>query len=366
MAVKRAKRPTIKNINSIVPGHVSSQFKRFKSFIKGKLYTATFGRLLSRIGRTKRNNVKKDGPRMLKKQQYKSFRLHKKIRPYQRPLPSVRTIFRQTRRVIRQNWRLFTVFTIIYLVLTLVLVKGLQQSLDIPGIKDSLSEVQTGTTGKAITTASLLGLVATSTGVSGQPNSGVYQTIIALVIILAVIWASRQILSGQKIKARDAFYRGMYPLVPFVLVVTVVSLQLIPLGIAGWLYQVIIAGGIAVQAIEKAIWISFIVLLVLLSLYMVVSSSFALVIVTLPEMTPMRALRSARHLVLHRRGQILRRLAWFATVLILWVAILMIPIIIWLSVIAEWVFFVLSGFLVIVPVVFHYLLYMELLNEKVE
>ena len=54
---------------------------------------------------------------------------------------------------------------------------------------------------------------------------------------------------------------------------------------------------IAIGALEKAIWWIFLGLTGLLSAYMISSSVFALFISTLPNMTPMKALRSARNLV---------------------------------------------------------------------
>ena len=71
--------------------------------------------------------------------------------------------------------------------------------------------------------------------------------------------------------------------------------------------------------------------LALLSLYMICSSLFALYIVTLPNVTPMKALRSARQLVLHRRFLVLRKILFMPLALLVLGAIIMIPLIIFLT-----------------------------------
>jgi hypothetical protein len=83
-------------------------------------------------------------------------------------------------------------------------------------------------------------------------------------------------------------------------------------------------------------------MLALLSLYMVTSSVFALYIVTLPNMTPMRALRSARGLVLGRRWTVLRKLLFLPIALFLLGALIMLPLIWFWAPAATWVFFALS------------------------
>ena len=69
-------------------------------------------------------------------------------------------------------------------------------------------------------------------------------------------------------------------------------------------------------------------LLAVLSLYWVTSTIIALVIVTLPGMYPMRALKTAGDLVIGRRLRILLRLLWMLLgIVVVWAAV-MIPIVI--------------------------------------
>jgi hypothetical protein len=143
----------------------------------------------------------------------------------------------------------------------------------------------------------------------------------------------------------------------------VVGLQLIPLLVGSTLYAVVTTNGIAVTVIEKLIWLFVFGVLALWTLYMLSSSLFALYIVTLPDMTPLKALRSARELVRHRRWTVLRKILWLPLALLLIAAVLMVPIIIWLTPLAQWLFFVLTMFVLVAVHGYMYTLYRELLNE---
>jgi hypothetical protein len=184
-----------------------------------------------------------------------------------------------------------------------------------------------------------------------------------VIISLATIWGLRQVSAGNKPRIRDAFYKGLYPIVPLILVLLVIGLQLIPMAVAGWLYSAVIVGGVAGTLIEKILWILLVILAILLSLYMISSSLFALYIVTLPDMEPMQALRSARQLAVHRRWTILRKIVFLPFILFVIAALIMLPTIILLPFIAEWIFLVLSLFGWIVTLCYIYNLYKELLNE---
>lgn len=303
-------------------------------------------------------------PRRLKKPQYNSFRLHKKIKVHYQPIAKVRSVLRASLAIVKKQPRVFAGIVIVYIVLGLVLVRNFQSLFDLPSIKSTLGEYYDGATGKTVASLALFGVLISSGNTSGATaNASVYQTIITLMTALAVVWVVRHHAVAYRLRIRDGFYRGMYPLIPLIGVLMVISLQLIPLAVAGWLYSTVIVGGIAVAAIEVVLWAILILLLATLSLYMVTSSIFALVIVTLPDMTPLRALRSARQLVLHRRWQVVRHVIAFCLLSVCVLGLVMLPFLLWLTAIAEWVFFVLSACLAVWAVVYVYSLYTELLHE---
>jgi hypothetical protein len=82
-------------------------------------------------------------------------------------------------------------------------------------------------------------------------------------------------------------------------------------------------------------------LLTIWSLRMISSSVFALYVVTLPDMQPRQALRSAKNLVRFRRQQIMRRLLFLPICVLLLMGAVMLPIILLVPFLVVPVFFVL-------------------------
>ena len=162
-------------------------------------------------------------------------------------------------------------------------------------------------------------------------------------------------------RVRDAFYLGMYPLVPFLLLFALASVQLVPLVVSGTLYSYVIAGHIAVHAWEIMLWVVLCLGLALWSLRMVTATVFALYIVTLPDMTPVLAWRSARQLVDRRRLYIWRKLLFLPVAMLVCAAVIEIPIILYLAPVAPWMLFALTT--LALPVLHGYLynLYREML-----
>ena len=163
------------------------------------------------------------------------------------------------------------------------------------------------------------------------------------------------------VKVRYAYYKGIYPLIPFLAILLLIGIELLPLVAGISLYVFALNYTIAVTALEKLLFIVIMVGLSALSLYLISSSIFALFIVTLPEMTPVKALRSARDLVRKRRWPILLRLLYLPVALLIVSALIILPFIIFVSVIAQWVFLILSLVLLAVAVSYLYNLYREML-----
>lgn len=264
-------------------------------------------------------------------------------------------------KTIKQHWRLFLGITVVYGLLTIVLVRGIGGGIDLGNLKSSLKGGIGGNYGDLATGAALFSYLLGSAGTSSTASGGTYQTLLIILMSLVVIWALRQVLASKTIRVRDAFYKGVYPLIPFILVLLVVGLQLIPLAIGSWLYSTVMSGGIAVSLLEKIIWVAVFCVLALATLYMICSSLFALYIVTLPDMTPMKALRSARQLVKKRRFLVMRKILFLPLALLVLGAIIMIPLILYATVLAQWIFFALSMAVLVVVHTYMYTLYRELL-----
>lgn len=299
-------------------------------------------------------------PRKLKTPVYRSFKLQKRIKTATPTLPTGFRLFRTALGTLVRHWKVFLGIIIVYGLLNAVLV-GFGSTNGLDEVKQSFNDAFTGSLGGLAAGASLFVYMLGTTSASTNPAAGAYQLILALIISLALIWTLREIYAGHNTRIRDGFYRGMYPLIPFVLVLCVIGLQLVPLLVGGYLLNSVIANSIALTGMEFIIWTSIFFILALVSLYMVSSSLFALYIVSLPDMTPLRALRSARELVRFRRWAVLRKVVFLPIALILLAALLIIPLIMFVTPLAVAVFIVCNMAVVAAVHSYMYALYRSLL-----
>lgn len=285
----------------------------------------------------------------------------KEFRPKRTPVPNAFRLLGRCLKLLGRHWKLFGGMLLVYGLLNLVLVHGLAASSNLSNLKTTLDQLFHGSTGKVSAGFTLFVYLLGSSGSSASPAAGVYEALLAVLVSLALIWSLRQIYARSAVRARDGFYRGMYPLVPFILVLLVIGLQLIPLLLGGSVYSLVVNNGIAATGLEKFVWLVIFILLAALSLYWLCSSIFALYIVTLPDMTPMKALRTARELVRYRRLMIVRKLLFLPLGLLVIGALILVPLIILFTPSAEWVYFGLSILGLAVVHSYMYALYRELL-----
>ncbi len=300
--------------------------------------------------------------RKLKQQSYQSFRLSKKIKPTHAALPSAWRLFRSSVTTLRQHQRFFAGIALVYGLLFLVFVRGVA-GLDVGGSKDILHDTLGENASNWTVSMTIFTTMASGSWAENTDLTSLYQLIIVIICSLALIWGLRQAhTKGVKtLRVKTAFYRGMYPLVPVLLVLGMILLQLVPLALASTLYAATVVNGIATTGVEQILWTLLCLLLVVLSLFFVSSSLFALYIVTLPNMEPMQALRSARKLVHHRRLVVARKLLWLPIALFVLLGLVVIPLIAFLPILAELVFFGLSILMLPIVHAYIYTLYRELL-----
>jgi hypothetical protein len=291
----------------------------------------------------KKNNNQNKKPRIRKQPSYKSFRLSKKIKPAaKKPLPGIFSLCKISIAPFKKNKKLFLGIILIHFIFTVIFVSGIGSTTDFVQVKNDLEEAFGADLSKAASAVTLFSY-ALSSG-SGTGGSANYQMFISLIVSLAIIWSIRQTLAGEKIGVRQAFYQGIYPLVPFMAVLLVIGLQFIPALIGNFLLVTVISGGLAVTVLEQALWWLIFIMLLTLSLYMVLSSIFALYISTLPDMTPMRALRSARGLVMHRRIHIALRLIGLPVVILIIYGLILMPLIFTMPILVVPVILLLGSF----------------------
>jgi len=282
--------------------------------------------------------------------------------PNYKPLPKARELFWTILKRLWADRLLFGGIVLTFGLLDIALVRGTSGGANLGDLKSTLDSVFSGAGGKVASSAFSFGYLLLNSGSGNAVNSGVYQSILLVVCSLAFIWAFRQVLAGRKdVRIRDSFYHGMYPLVPFLLVFLLMVAQLLPIGTGGELYATVIRDGIAVHWWEKVFWFVLFLSLALWSLRMITATIFALYIVTLPDMTPLRAYRSARQLVYGRRLIIWRKLIFLPLALLVLALLIEVPLITFLTPVAVWTFFIVS--MLTLPIVHGYLygLYREML-----
>jgi len=299
-------------------------------------------------------------PRRLKVGGYQRGKFQKRIKHPGPALPSSLRIFKQSLGIIKRNKRLFGAIYVVYLVLSVLFVRGFTNIAHLSTVKNSLLATHESTL--SIGTNLIGSLFSASTPQTAQTASSAYQSVLFVIISLVTIYALRQAY-GKAVKPapiKSSFYKGPQQLVPFILVMLVIGLQLIPLLLGVSLYSFVSTGGMIVGLLEQAVCLGTLVLLVLSSLYMMTSSLIALYIVTLPDVTPMQALRSARELVRFRRWTVMRKIICLPIMLLICIVLVMAPMVLWLTGIAEWFFFAFSLGLLIVAHSYLYNLYREL------
>lgn len=259
-----------------------------------------------------------------KKKKYRSFRLQKKIKPEPRPIPSALSLLSSTMRFTWQHKRPLIVITLLYSVVYFLLIRSpistniesIQEAIDLALGSDSQQSFRSN--------LATLGVVL---GSGGSQQNQAAAMVGVLIFSLAVVWVVRQIHNNQPFKARDAYYQGTTSIFPVLLVLVVLSLQLIPLAVASFIYTTARSADIFVSGVEDMAFFVAAALIGLLSLYWVTSTIIALYAASLPGMYPLHALRAAGKLVKFQRFLVFRRIMALPVILgLLYMAILLLVI----------------------------------------
>jgi len=270
--------------------------------------------------------------------QYLARRPHRSFRKTERrdyirslQLPGYWSFTYSVWQTLWKSKQLFIWVVLVYGIFTAVFI-GLASEETYNTLSDALretgGEIFQGNWGE-IGQASLLLLTGVTGSLSTPPSEAqqAYGLFFGTMTWLTTVWLLRSLLAGQKPRFRDGLYNAGAAIIPTLLVSLALVVQLIPAAIA----TIISTTAIATGLLEGPIAMVFAVvalLLYILSLYWTVSTLIALVIVTLPGMYPMQALRTAGDLVIGRRLRILYRWLWLGGVVAVTWILIMVPIII--------------------------------------
>lgn len=262
--------------------------------------------------------------------------------------------------LLRRHWKILGGITLVYLVLNIILASGLSNVINnFSSVKDSL-----GSGHNFSGAVSGFGSLLSGSASASSESASLLQSVLIVLESLVVIWALRQLLAGKKLSVKDAYYKSMTPLVPFLLVVLVVIIQLLPVSLGSALVSLVastLAPGSGLAVVVMGIIITG---LAAWSIYMISSSVFGLYIVTLPDMQPRQALRSAKKLVALRRLVIIRRILFLPIFILLVMALIVLPLILFVHFLVAPVFYLLSIAVILFVHAYLYSLYRGLLDAR--
>lgn len=246
-------------------------------------------------------------------------------------LPGYWKFTSEVRRMLWKNRRLFGLLTLTYALISGILV-GMASQDTYSQLREMLqgagSEIFSGNLGELGKAGLLL-----TTGVMGSLNQAptdvqtVYSALLVILAWLTTVWLLRAIFAGQKLKLRDGLYASGAPIVPMMLMSLAFVVQLIPIALAAIGFTAATSTGLLDGGVEAMLFWVVALLLSVLSIYWVSTTIFALIVVTLPGMYPMRAFKVAGDLVTSRRIRILLRYAWLLGITVALWALIMIPVI---------------------------------------
>lgn len=273
-----------------------------------------------------------------------------------------RSLAKQVLQIAKDNWKLIGGIVGLYAAMYFIFAEGLT-AIDISTFRSDLETnlgIQTNTFGGQLilTTA-----VFEAAGSLSEVGSA-YMFIISVFTILALIWVLRHIWSKQKTTIREAFYKSMYPIVPFLLLTGIAILQLIPLAIGSFVLTTGVQNDVFVGGIE--LFLAATVLLALPAVWsfsMLLNTMFALIIITIPDMAPMEAYASAKELIKRRKSFVARHLIGWLLLLFAVFSLLILATIAVLPQAASIVGLIAAVLVLPAVTIFLYVLYRSLLDE---
>ena len=234
-------------------------------------------------------------------------------------------------RAIKQNGRFFLSLLAIVVFFGIITFGLLGQDFinllsdTLEGTGSNVFEGNWGEIGKA----GLLLVSVFSTGGLSSSLTELQQTwlVLGLVFVwLVVVWALRSSLAGNKIKLRDALYSAGSPVISTLIIVMIVVVQLIPVMISTTIYSAARSTDFLTGGVETMVFAAVVFLMLSLSLYWVTGSVLALVVVAIPGVYPMQAIKIAGNMVIGRRVRVILRVLWCLLVDLLGMLLVLVPV----------------------------------------
>ena len=278
--------------------------------------------------------LKKRSEDFLSRRPHRSFRLTRR-RDYARSLklPGYFAFTGQVFKTIWSNRKSFLAIILIYCAISALLI-GISPQETFSDLRDNLSEIGQGIAGGGFGSVTESAILASSMLFGSltpelSEAQQVYLAIMGLLTWLAVVWMLRQRLAGRTATLRDALYNSGAPVIPTGIISIIFILQLVPIAVVSIGYAAASSTGLIDGGVEAMMFWLAAAGLTCLSVYWVTATALALVIITLPGMYPLRALKIAGDMVVGRRIRILLRLFWLVLLMVaMWFILMTIAVLI--------------------------------------
>ncbi len=221
-------------------------------------------------------------------------------------VPTARQLLKTVFKTLKTHYRPYLVTTLIFMLVYVAFV-GVGSQIDPVEIKEYLN-TNYADNSKFINDTIILSAVFGGGVLELSQIATSYGLFLILIVSLAYLWIARQIWADKQVSVRDAFYKGMYPMVPVLILILLLSIQLLPLTLGNYILITVVSNGLAASVIEKVFIGSGFVSLALLSGWLAVPTVLGLFISTLPNMTPKKAWQAGKELAKGRRLRILSRM----------------------------------------------------------
>ena len=275
---------------------------------------------------------------LIKKQD--EVRLHRSFKrsyyeDYQRKteLPSLTSQASAAFKMFFKFWKIFLPLLLIFVGLYIFLIGAMSENTladvraNVEQTNKDVADGKIGTVGKAGLT--LLGIISTG-GLTTMNDAQVVIAVLLFAIIwLVTIYLARHLLAGhQEIKMRDGFYSALSPLVSTLVVGLIIFLEAVPIMLTIIVFQVALTTEFLSTPFYALLFFMFAALMITLSLYLLSSSFFAIIVVSAPGLYPLTAVRMAKNLIMGRRLRFLIRVFYLVIIVALLYLLLLMPAII--------------------------------------
>ena len=285
-----------------------------------------------------KKQLAREKKQLIKKQD--EVRLHRSFKrsyheDYQRKteLPSLTSQASAAFKMFFKFWKIFLPLLLIFVGLYIFLIGAMSENTladvkaNVEQTNKDVADGKIGTVGKAGLT--LLGIISTG-GLTTMNDAQIVIAVLLFAIIwLVTIYLARHLLAGhQEIKMRDGFYSALSPLVSTLVVGLIIFLEAVPIMLTIIVFQVSLTTEFLSTPFYALLFFMFAALMITLSLYLLSSSFFAIIVVSAPGLYPLTAVRMAKNLIMGRRLRFLIRVFYLVIIVALLYLLLLMPAII--------------------------------------